>query len=72
MKTATKSSGSRRPDPGAAALRQLINTIPDAAKCPLPVGQPDFTKCSRAIAQFANANASQPLPFPSALLPFPL
>ena len=61
-----------RPDPGAAALRQLINTIPDAAKCPLPVGQPDFTKCSKAIAQFAAAAASQPLPFPSALLPFPL
>jgi hypothetical protein len=67
-----KTKVTRRPDPGAAALRDLINTIPDAAKCPLPVGQPDFTKCSRAIAQFAGAAASQPLPFPSALLPFPL
>jgi len=67
-----KTKVTRRPDSGAAALRQLINTIPDAAKCPLPVGQPDFTKCSRAIAQFALAAASQPLPFPSALLPFPL
>jgi hypothetical protein len=67
-----KTKVTRRPDPGAAALRDLINTIPDAAKCPLPVGQPDFTKCSHAIAQFATAAASQPLPFPSALLPFPL
>ena len=63
--------------PGQAALRALINTIPDAAnKCPLPVGQPDFAKCSKAIAQFAaTANADEPslpLPFPSALLPPPL
>ena len=67
-----KTASNRRPDPGAAALRQLINTIPDAAKCPLPVSQPDFIKCSRAIVQFANAHASQPLPFPSAMLPPPL
>jgi hypothetical protein len=57
-----------------AALYQLINTIPDdeSNKCPLPIGQPDFTKCSKAIAAFATAEASQPLPFPSAMLPPPL
>lgn len=60
-----------------AALYQLINTIPDPAhKCPLPLGQPDFSKCSRAIAEFAaTANAGEPslpLPFPSVMLPPPL
>ena len=60
-----------------AALRELINAIPDPAnKCPLPLGQPDFSKCSRAIAEFAaTANhdePSLPLPFPSVMLPPPL
>ena len=57
-----------------AALYQLINSIPDPAnKCPLPLGQPDFAKCSRAIAEFANADEpSLPLPFPSVMLPPPL
>jgi hypothetical protein len=60
-----------------AALYQLINAIPDPAnKCPLPLGQPDFSKCSRAIAEFAaTANhdePSLPLPFPSVMLPPPL
>jgi len=74
----TPSRGSAAAQAGAAALRQLINTIPDAANtCPLPVGQPAFAQCSRAIANFAAtatsaAESSQPLPFPSALLPPPL
>ena len=56
-----------------AALRQLINTIPDTTKtCPLPIGQPAFTKCSKAIAAFAAAKSGPPLPFPSELLPPPL
>ena len=72
-----KTKPNRRPDAGAAALRELINTIPDTAyKCPLPLGQPDFSKCSKAIADFAaTANddePSQPLPFPSGMLPPPL
>jgi len=63
--------------PEQAALYQLINTIPDPAnKCPLPLGQPDFSKCSRAIAEFAatarNDEPSLPLPFPSVMLPPPL
>jgi hypothetical protein len=55
-------------------LRQLVNTIPDAAsQSLLPVGQHEFTQCSNALAKFAGrTEASQPLPFPSTLLPPPL
>ena len=67
----------KAPTAEQAALRELINAIPDLAnKCPLPLGQPDFSKCSRAIAEFAaTANhdePSLPLPFPSVMLPPPL
>jgi hypothetical protein len=64
---------SRRRPAGAAALRARLDALTvAAAPVLLPVGQPEFSLCSNAIARFANTNSGRMLPLPSSVLPPPL
>ena len=67
---------SRRRPTGAAALQARLDAIITTATANLlPVGQPEFSQCSNAIARFASAGhtpGGRFLPLPSSVLPPPL